>query len=162
MTRLANENRDGPVGSPKCENKCEKLLTFAHTSRERNKKKFHDTVSLKLIWTCASWIKVDHINLYLTSGPRGDGCLPGCGSEPSQHRQVSEQPQNHGPRHQAERQIWSTTTAVDRKRTKAKRGVDMWWRATTQIKQGEWVTGSLVWCRESVASSFFKCSKSAC
>lgn len=29
-------------------------------------------------------------------GPRGDGSLPGCGTKPSQHRQVPEQPQNHG------------------------------------------------------------------
>lgn len=70
----------------------------------------------------SSWIKVDHIHLYLTPGPRGDGCLPRCGSEPSQHRQVSEQPQNHGPRHQAECQIWSTTTAVDRKKGPKPRG----------------------------------------
>lgn len=48
-----------------------------------------------------------------TPGPGGDDSLPGRGTEPGQHLQVPEQPQNHGPRLQAELQIWSFTTAIE-------------------------------------------------
>lgn len=91
---------------------------------------------------------------YLTPGPGGDGCLPGRGTEPGQHRQVPEQPQNHGPRHQAECQIWSFTTAIDKKGPKL-RGEENRFvvkqsgepqRFSTIIplcadQTGEWVTG---------------------
>lgn len=63
---------------------------------------------------------------YSTAGPRGDGCLPGCGTESGQHCQVPEQPQNHGPRHQAECQIWSFTTAVDETGPKWREGGGGW------------------------------------
>lgn len=87
---------------------------------------FNSTVYLKPILHMYPVNKSDPVYPYLTPGPRGDGCLPRCGTEPSQHCQVPEQPQNYGPRHQAECEIWSSTTAIDGKRTKAERRVDTW------------------------------------
>lgn len=56
-----------------------------------------------------------------TPGPRGDGRLPGRGAEPRQHRQVPEQPQDHGPHLQAERQIRSPAAAIETRKRRRER-----------------------------------------
>lgn len=49
----------------------------------------------------------------LIPGPRGDGGLQRRVKEPGQHRQVPEQPQDHGHHQQVEFKVWCPTATVD-------------------------------------------------